>query len=194
MQNWWKSLVSVGALVVALGVPVTGQAADSAGTFVTEGPGRLTCVQAFGETATPQDVQLVTSWLTGYMSAQHQLLTDTFDLTPWQSPSTMVALLRQYCTATPDGTVVNGAQQLVRYLAPQRLEEAAQIVSRGEGERRIVMYDVVLERVREKLVALGHTTGPTWPDFEEGVRDFQATQDIPQNGLLDQITLSRLLQ
>lgn len=188
------SLMIGAAALAALVLPAApGAAADANGRFAQEGPGRLTCAKGFPEAPQGEETRLLAAWLTGYVTAHNQLLPDTFDLTPWQTPASLLSLLKQYCDANPDDTVTKAAQALVSYLQDQRLTEEARPVLLGVSDEQVVLYDAVVLQARTRLTEAGFAPGPSVEDLADAVRDFQAANDLPVNGLLDQATLARLL-
>ena len=184
---------AAGALVALASLwPGAGGAADAEGLFVVEGPGRLSCAELAGE-PDPATVARTAAWLSGYLSAHNQLLPETFDLTPWQTPATLLALVGQYCAANRDDSVSDAAQHLVRFLAPGRLTAREEAVSVPSGGASVVLYASVVAQARVALAEAGYPAGETLEALAGAVRAFQAAEGLSPTGLLDQATLGRLL-
>ena len=185
-----KGAVALAALLLC--TPL--HAADSTGVFAQEGPGRLSCERAFSKDETGEQARLVAAWVTGFVTAHNALLDDTFDLTPWQTPATLLSLLNQFCTANPDKSVTDGMLQLVEYLKPGRLENAAKLVVLGTEGKQTILYDAVVVQARERLALAGFPPGPTLEDLANAITAYQSDTGLEATGLLDQRTLARLLQ
>lgn len=183
------------ALWAALFVPAAGYAADSTGQFMAEGPGRQTCAAVFDAGAGDgEKTRLTAAWLTGYLSALNQVLPDTFDLTPWQTPATILTYVKRYCDANPQSTMSSASQYLVNFLRPNRLTTATPLVSLGVGTRKVVLYDEVVARARKALGVAGFAAGPSLEDLAATVRAYQTAQGLAVTGILNQQTLARLLR
>ena len=181
-------------LAASLSFATPALAADPNGQFVIEGPGRLSCAAFVAPDVTDQTRRDVATWMSGYLTAQHYLLASTFDLTPWQTPSTVGALLTQYCRANPDNVVADGALELVRFLAPNRLQQQTEVVSIPNGSDVTILYLTVVQEARRALQELGYSAGESAEELAESVRAFQTDRGLPASGSLDQPTLLRLFQ
>ena len=181
-------------LAASLSFATPAVAADANGQFVIEGPGRLPCEAFIAPDVTDQVRRDVASWMAGYMTAQHYLLASTFDLTPWQSPSTVGALLAQFCRANPDKVVGDGALELVRFLIPNRLQQQTEVVSIPNGSDVTILYLTVVQEARRALQELGYSAGESSEELAESVRAFQTDKGLAVSGSLDQPTLLRLFQ
>jgi len=184
------------ALQVAIFAGLTGPAisSDSDSRYAVEGPGRLACSEF--NTLAPTDVvhRDVGVWLTGYMTAHHRLLPQTFDLSPWQTPETLLGMLAQYCEANPKQVVERGAQELVSYLAPKRVQKEALPLMQRSGDTVTLLYEEVLDGAAEALDAAGFPIGSGEAALADSVLQFQKQQGLPETGALDQPTLARLLR
>ncbi|WP_300029101.1 peptidoglycan-binding domain-containing protein [uncultured Roseobacter sp.] len=182
------------ATLLSAGVFSPAFAAGTDGSYAVEGPGSLTCDRVTALTAGSSDQRDLALWLSGYITAHNRLLPETFDLTPWQTPSTLLALMIQYCTANPGATAEVASQELIAYLMPDRLAETSQTVMQRTDEKVTVLYEQVLERAIAALTAAGTPVDPQTGDFAAAVRRFQKQSGLPETGAFDQATLALLLQ
>lgn len=178
---------------IALTAPLPA-AAQQEQLYVVEGPGRMACSDFSGLDPAGDQARGVAAWLTGYMTAHQRLMSDVFDLTPWQTVPVLLSLLRQYCDANGEAKVEEGAQQLVAYLRPGALTEPAKVVAVGSGKNVVLLYAPVVAEVRKKLSEAGHRAGPSMEELADALRAYQAENDLPQTGLPDQSTLVTLLR
>ncbi len=161
---------------------------------MVEGPGRMACADFSGLDPASDEARGVAAWLTGYMTGHQRLMSDIFDLTPWQTVPVLLSLLRQYCEANGEAKVEEGAQQLVAYLRPDALTGPAKVVAVGSGKNVVLLYAPVVAEVRRKLAETGHPAGPSMEDLAAALRSYQAEKNLPQTGLPDQSTLATLLR
>ena len=180
------------ACLVLAGV-LSPAAAAATEPYSVEGPGRTPCADHAASTdARARD--RVGSWLTGYLTAHQRLMPDTFDLTPWQTPSILLGLLDQYCAANGTATVEDGARELVAYLAPRAMSEPARAVAVGEADAFVLVYEPVLHDIRARLSDRGHPPGASARSLAEALRAYQKTMGLNPTGLPDQATLVLLME
>lgn len=177
----------LGALINVL--PVTSFAADNGGRYALEGPGRVSC-KAFAEMdASADQMNLLAAWTLGYLSAHNRVLSDTFDLTPWQNIESILGLARQFCLSNAEATYEESLQELMRFLAPDRLQAAEPIVQIGSGPLQAVVYSSTIKEARQIL----HREGYALPENDNGLattlKQFQRNNALPETGILDQATL-----
>jgi hypothetical protein len=184
------------ALTTAACACLTGpvQAGDEDGRYAVEGPGRLSCGDF--NALPPSDAvrRDLAVWLTGYFTAHNRLLPKTFDLTPWQTPATVLAMVAQYCEAHPDRIAERAAQELVSHLAELRIQAEAPVLMQRAGDQVTVLYEEVVKSATAALGAAGFAVGPSEDGFAQAVRRFQKNNGLPETGTLDQATLALLLQ
>ncbi len=179
----------------ALPLAAAAQTAAAASPYVVEGPGRTGCADLAAQEPGTEARRLTAAWLTGYLTAHHRLMPEVFDLSAWQSPALMLALVDQYCAAHPDAFVERAAQELVAYLLPRALTEPAEVVSVEHDGRMTLLYLPVLAQIAERLTAEGHPpAGPGPADLPPALLAYQAAAGLDPTGLPDQDTLARLLR
>lgn len=182
------------AVAVCTGLAGPVLAADEEGRYAVEGPGRLTCSDLTAlEPADPMRRDLAV-WMTGYLTAHHRLLSETFDLTPWQTPGTVLAMVEQYCTANPEAIAERAAQELVSHLGLQRVESETPVLMQRAGDQVTLLYEGVIESATAALAAQGFAAEPGEEGLAGAVRGFQRSEGLAETGALDQATLARLLR
>jgi hypothetical protein len=180
-------------LVFATTITAPAHSADKEGRYALEGPGRINCAAMSEIDISSDQMKLVAAWTLGYMSAHNRVTPDTFDLTPWQNIESVIGLSRQFCASNPEATYEAALQQLMRFLAPKRLQEADNMVRIGDGELQGVVYTSTLAAAREKLDAKGYGTPVDEAALALALKKFQTDSALPATGILDQATLLKLL-
>jgi hypothetical protein len=191
------------ALFMVLCVCATGsiQAADEQGRFVVKGAGMTSCAQ-FAEAAASRDVDFVSyaGWLEGFFSALNRYETQTYDLVSWQGTELLMASLARYCSRNPDVSFHDAAFRMANQLKPTGLTEKSPVVAipLDQQDKSVLVYAVVIQRLQQRLNALGLYAGETNGQFNDATRDalrtFQANRQLPQTGAPDQATLAHLLR
>lgn len=178
--------------------PATVSAATEAGSFAIKGGGLQTC-GAFVETfdSGGADIAAYGGWLEGFVTGHNQFNDDTFDFLPWQSTQTALGMVRFVCgNSDPDTRFSAAVVSLLRVLAPQRLTESAEPMALKRAGTTVVLYDAVLARVQARLAELDFLPrdgdDATEDDTAAALRAFQKSQNLPESGLPDQLTLTRL--
>ncbi|MEP4195016.1 MAG: peptidoglycan-binding domain-containing protein [Aliishimia sp.] len=170
-------------------LPVTSFAADKGGSYALEGPGRVSC-RAFAEIdASSDQMKLLAAWTLGYLSAHNRILSDTYDLTPWQNIESVLGLTRQYCLSNGEATYEESLQELMRFLAPDRLQAAEPIVQIGSGPLQAVVYGSTIKEVRQILEREGYALPKNDEALATTLQKFQRNNALPETGILDQATL-----
>lgn len=169
-------------------------AADQGRDYALEGPGRMSCA-TYADTvkAGGEDLKLISSWALGYLTAHNRLMEMTFDLTPWQTPETIMRLMTQFCSERPEATFEAGMQYLIAYLEPQRMQAEAPLVKIGTDGKTVILYKTTLSAARRKLIELGYAPITDDETLAAAVRDFQSKEGLRISGLLDQPTLIKLI-
>jgi len=189
-------MIRTGTLAIAVCTGLSGPvlAADGEGRYAVEGPGRLTCADF--NALEPDDPlrRDLAVWLSGYMTAHHRLLPETFDLTPWQNPATMLAMVAQYCQANPDRIAERAAQELVSFLAPRRIRTETPALMQRAGDQVTLLYQEVLDKAAAALGEAGFPVTAGEDGLANAVRGYQQREGLPETGALDQSTLARLLR
>lgn len=189
-----RSLLLIGA--VALATPAV--AADNQNRFAPHGVGLVTCEQFLkGVEERKENWLVVGGWLEGYMSAINQLSPDTFDIAPWQSTESLVALIRHNCENNKERRFFDIVNSMMNFLKDNRLKESTQRIITESGEKKIAVYTSVMKDVQEELIKRkvleGAADGQFGPKTKAALEQFQKEQNIEVTGLPDQQTLWRLL-
>lgn len=189
-----------GGLVAGLGLPT--MAADAKGDFSVRGAGRLSCAELTDALAKKDATRLTIfgAWLEGYITANSQLLPNTFDATPWQTTELLLALSGQSCANRgPETQFMDVVGRLIAEMRPIRLAERSGLVRMTQDESVQVHYRVVVERARDRLVELGYQFSSdtvmgakALDELTENLKLYQEKTKLPQSGRLDQHTLLNL--
>ncbi len=175
---------------------LTGPAAAQTGAV--EGPGSLSCQQAITSRAEDrQDYLAIAAWVSGFLSAANAYEEDTHDLTPWQSIELTMAQIDAFCQQQPEARVVEATVAYLSYLRPNRMVEAEDQILIENAGQSLAVYPSVIDSVRAALTERDALdAGGSGYDGEmiEALTAYQATEGLPQTGLPDSATLSRLLQ
>lgn len=193
-------LISVLALIshVTLALPVA--AADADGNFAIKGGGVQTCaaLQTAYQTQSG-DLRLYAGWIDGYITGLNQFSNQTYDLATWQSADTVLALTHAACQQLPDDKrVFDAFIEVMRLLAPGRLQSEDSLIALVQGKEGTAVYDGVLRSAKARLKEAGFEPGALDSSFtSETAAAFQAyqkSQNLPETGLPDQQTLYALLR
>lgn len=183
-------------LPVLAALALTGPAHAQSGAV--EGAGSQPCSALIAAGKENQQLYVAYgSWLSGFMSASNAYESETFDLTPWQSPDVSLAQVAKFCEANPQSRVVEAAVAYVAFLKPDRLTEPNDLVEARNGDKVTFVYASVLSDVRGKLQERGLLeTGGTGYDnsLVAALEAYQAEIGIEATGIPDPRTLVALLQ
>ncbi|MEO9575645.1 MAG: hypothetical protein ABJ360_11790 [Roseobacter sp.] len=178
------------ALVVAFLVAVTpGFAADSDGRYSVEGPGRQKCSSFLSLAQDSREYAISAGYVSGYLSASNALASDTFDITPWQTLELSLLQIRQFCEGNPEASLAEGMVQYTAFLMPWRIASHEDKTSLRVGEKVVVQYQSVIERMRASLKEKGFGSDDEPLD---GLKDYQLSIGVEPTGLPDQSTLTQL--
>ena len=182
------------ALAAALWLPVgLASAATSDGQFAIKGVGLMTCQQYLERREEPAIAYSLAGWADGFVTALNQLTPDTFDHTPWQSADLITRILTAHCETHADDRLAGVAASIIRQFAEDRLTEASVLVAVSGETRGLLVYQAVLDRVRDSLAARGLLSSPDGDGFDAAMRDalrsFQRDNGLPDTGIPDTTTL-----
>lgn len=174
------------------------RASDSEGRFAIEGGGAMPCADFLdAESRGSTRYEYFLGWAQGYLTAANRYEDETFDLVPWQNTKIISLALRGFCESNKETTLFRAVDFLALMLRADRLDEASDTVSIGEGAESIVLYREVLRRAQRRLIALGYLRGEADGIWGKATREalaaFQRKQEAdPVTGLPDQATLYML--
>ncbi len=174
------------------------RAADDNGKFAIRGAGLQTCsgaVNAF-DTSSP-DLALYAGWIDGYLTGVNQFREDTFEMAPWQTANTLLALTVEVCRNEADDVKFMAVfVRLLRDFSAARLRAETPLTGVFRGSQRLALYATTIEAVERTLLELGHDPGEVDGVFTEETSDalvaFQTDRQIQTTGLPDQQTLFAL--
>ncbi|MCB5198292.1 peptidoglycan-binding protein [Loktanella sp. TSTF-M6] len=181
------------ALITAL-APLTAMAADSENRFAVDGigVGRCSVLVAANDAGDTALVAGFGSWASGYLTATNALAPGTFDMTPWQSESLILAQVGTYCRQNPDVPFFEALRRLIRQLDAVKLTEASEPLTLTADEESIQVYTAVAQGVRDALTALDYDVADGDAGLTDAIAAFQTDNALDPTGLPDQRTLLRL--
>jgi len=168
--------------------------AEKMQSYAIDGPGAMRCADFVKDFDNPKVQRDVAIWTSGYLTAHQRLISQVYDLTPWQTPGVLLGMLKQFCTDRPQARVERGVAELVGYLLPRALKNPEQVVAVGTGSSTVLLYVSVVKQVRERLGQEGFAAGPSLSDLAKSLADWQSAHGLPATGLADQATLVKLLK
>ncbi|WP_308916447.1 HdeA/HdeB family chaperone [Jannaschia sp. LMIT008] len=180
-------------LLLALGAsPATAQ------TGAIEVPGNASCKRVVSsQTDDPDAYRAIGFWLGGFLSAANAYETEVFDLTPWQPLEVSTAQIVSYCQANPQARLVDAAAAYIAFLRPDALTEESGLARIGTGDDQLVLYEAVVDRIRDALIARdllpADATGFD-ADAVQALTTFQGRNGLPETGRPDSQTLLRLFR
>ena len=188
------------AAIAATGLATVGHAADPDGRYAMKGGGLQTC-EAFLDSALwrTEDVAAYGGWIEGYLTATNAWADGVYDLTPWQTTESLVALARSVCRQLGAETrFAEAMSELALVLRQSALtEESDVVVIEVDAATSLPIYVSVLDRVNEALRERGHEVatlpGHFGEDSRAALRAVQQDAGIAQSGIPDQRTLFLLL-
>lgn len=137
-------------------------------------------------------------WIGGYLTAANAYEADTFDLTPWQPVELATAQITIACKQQEKATIAAVTASYVQYLKAGRLTENSPLIRLRAGERAMFIYRVVLDDIRARLEANGASItdpeGEYGNSFGKAVLAYQSANQLPETGLPDTRTLTRLFR
>ncbi len=170
-------------------------AADKSGSFAPKGMGYDTCKSLVDAVQKKDQKGLVVfvSWLDGFLTAINMTQSGIYDIAPWQSPETLLKLVASHCEQNPDEHLAEVGLKLAEYLAKDRLTERSQIEQATVGKNTIPIYDEILRRMQQQLIAGGYLSGTPdgsfGPKTQAAIEAYQAKANLEKTGLPDQPTL-----
>lgn len=174
------------------------QAADRTGEFAIKGAGVQTCAsltRAWDAKST--DLNLYAGWIDGYLTGMNQHTDGTFDVAPWQSSMTLLALVSQMCQQNnADTRFIDVFNQLMRDFMPARLTDSSSVSAVRRGDMAVVLYNDTITRLQRRLTEEGFAPGEADGNFDDqtaaALEKFQAGRGLPLTGFPDQQTLFAL--
>lgn len=111
----------VTAIVAAMMMSASANAADSEGVFHIVGAGAVTCQQY--STATPEQQLYAETWWAGYFTALNRTTPDTYNLMGAVQAAQVNEMLRRYCAANPTHRLAIAVHEVADQLHPGRARQ-----------------------------------------------------------------------
>lgn len=196
--TFFARLAGASALLLATLQPAAAQANTPQGIFAVEESGRMSC-PAFvaARTARNASYERALGFVEGYLSAANRYEPNTFDLAPWQNSAAYGMILDAHCKKQASDTLAMAVQRLVGALQPMRLAEPSKLIEVGDGQRKVILYEMILKRAQSALARRGLYQGAATGLFDQPTKlaftSFQKSVSLDQTGLPDPATLWMLL-
>jgi hypothetical protein len=178
--------------------PAMAGASTAQGIFAVEESGRMPC-PAFvsARAAKSPGYERALGFIEGYLSAANRYEPNTFDLAPWQNATAFGMILEAHCKKQASDTLGIAIQRLVGALQPMRLAEPSKLIEVGDGQRKVILYEMILKRAQSALARKGLYRGAATGLYDQPTRvafaSFQKSVSLDQTGLPDPATLWMLL-
>lgn len=179
------------ALLLGMLAGAAAQAADADGNLAIKGIGLAACGD-YVEALDARDARLEVffGWASGYLTAVNRYESGVYDVIDWQSDGYIALSLRGWCVANPERRFFDAVFAMTQSLLPAAVDAESPLVSVGD----IRLYRSTLDRVRERLEALGHYDPAAHGAdlLEASLISFQSARGLPPTGLPDTATLFAL--
>lgn len=173
-------------------------AAAPDGSFAVDGPGSQPCssfVQAL-ESDNKTATIAYAAWTEGFTTGVNVFREQTFDITPWQTTSLLLAKMRAFCQNNPDMAYVDALGRLIATLMRDRLGESSPLVQTRYKGKAVALPAAIVQRVRAALQQQGATISSPQGGFDQSFADaliaYQKAHALVPTGLPDQPTLNAL--
>ena len=183
--------------VVWIGTIGAADAADRSNKFAMKGAGLVTCENYLKARAEKlPSYPNFAGWTMGYITAINQRGFETFDVAPWQSIEILMTLLEAFCKRNLEQRFGLAVMALTNSLLKGRISENSPVVTTGEADLKVSLYQAVLRKIQLALAERGHYQGATDGACSDATRTaieaFQNAENISATGLPDQRTLYQL--
>jgi hypothetical protein len=169
-------------------------ASDEKGNFSVKSVGMAKCSQFIEEQAKgEQGSGLFLGWMDGYISAANQFNPQTYDLIPWGNTLFLGALLEGHCKQNPDEYFYVAVNRLAANWMPLRIRQQSPIVESSSGDRKVSIYQEIIQKMQGLLMEGNYYQGPIDGDYNENLKAaleaYQQSAGLEVTGLPDFGTL-----
>ncbi len=190
-----KHLILAASLLVA--TPV--YSADKNNAYAIEGAGIAGCTH-FLESAKKQDNNyfIFGGWIEGYFTASNQHISNTFDLSPWQSTQLLLKITESICKQNPSLKFNQVVSSIAMDMSNQRLDQGNKFIPINEGNTSYAFQEEVIIRIKQALKKKDFYNGNIDNQYDDSIKKavklFQKEVGQPETGLPDQGTLYELFK
>jgi len=169
-------------------------AADAQGQYGIRGAGLVSCVLYEREREARSPVyQVIAGWMDGYITGVNQHTPDTYDALSFESTEMLAAVVSENCKNHPNTPVFTVLDAVIKQIADDRLRGPSGKVEVKLGERSVLLYEVVLQRLQRRLAAAKFYRGPIDGTFSDATQKalgkYQSANGLKPTGFPDQVTL-----
>ena len=163
-------------------------------SFVTKGVGAALCKNQT-ESVQNNDSQrfLFGGFVQGYVTALNESLSSTFDLTPWQTDTTLGRVLFNYCQDNPNQQFVYAVGRVLISFNSEVLQTPSPLQVIPGVKPTMLLREDVIKRMIERLVHLGYGDLKVDAGFTSSVKEalekFQKNEGLEISGRPTQDTL-----
>lgn len=174
-------------------------AADKDNHYSIRGAGLLTCENYITEQDKKSDAYfMIGGWIDGFITGSNQHMSDTYDVTSFESTELLALIIRRYCKDNPNDRLYSVIHSIFSGLHNDRITKRSDLVNVRVGDKETHLYKEVIRRIQQRLTIrkfyTGQVNGQFSPALEKAISSFQNSQNMNPTGFPDQSTLWKLLR
>ena len=179
--------------VVWIGTIGAADAADRSNKFAMKGAGLVTCENYLKARAEKlPSYPNFAGWTMGYITAINQRGFETFDVAPWQSIEILMTLLEAFCKRNLKQRFGLAVMALTNSLLKGRISENSPVVTTGEADQKVSLYQADTARARRARELSGRHRRGVERRHADRHRSLPERRKHLRTGLPDQRTLYQL--
>ena len=170
-------------------------ASDTSGRYSVKGIGVVSCSTFVDakDNKKPSYFQFG-GWIEGFISASNKHLSQTYDISPWQTTETIATIVYTACKKSPEAKFAGVVNEIVTQLSPTALKEHSKLISLSHGKYSLELPEAIYMQVQSRLKNLGFLKEKASENTtKNALMQFQRENDLPVTGLPDQYTLWNIL-
>jgi len=174
-------------------------AAGKENRYSIRGAGLLTCENYIAEQEKKSDAYfMIGGWIDGFITGSNQHMSDTYDVTSFESTELLALIIGRHCKQNPDDRLFSVVNSILTGLHNKRIINRSALVNVTVADKETFLYTEVIRRMQQRLNKRGLYKGEANGEFdqslEESISSFQRSQKMNPTGFPDQSTLWKLLR